>query len=73
MKDALPSDLLVCPAAPAGFPEDQAATVPASVREAAVRIMTTLGAVTAQLVRLIEWNSPGACSATGAMEVGHDR
>lgn len=63
VKDSPPADLLVCPASPAGFPEDQAAAIPPAVRDAAVRVLTAYHAVSTQLERLIEWNSPGACSA----------
>lgn len=66
VKDSPPSDLLVCPEAPAGFPEDQAATIPPAVRDAAVRVLSAYRSVSAQLARLIEWNSPGACSVTAA-------
>lgn len=62
VRDTPPADLLTCPVAPAGFPEDAAATMPLAVREAAIRVVTALAAVTAQLGRLIEWNSPGACT-----------
>ena len=62
VKDTPPADLLICPTTPIGFPEDQSATLSAPIRTAAVRVMTALGSVSSQLVRLIEWNSPGACS-----------
>jgi hypothetical protein len=56
-----PADLLACPGVPVGFPEDQAAEMPPEVREAAIRLARAYAAARAQLVRLINWNSPGAC------------
>jgi len=56
-----PADALACPVAPAGFPVDQVAELPAEVREAAIRLARAYVAARAQLVRLIDWHSPGAC------------
>jgi hypothetical protein len=56
-----PADVLACPVPPAGFPVDQVAQLPPEVREAAIRLAHAYAAARAQLVRLIDWNSPGAC------------
>jgi len=56
------ADLLVCPAAPEGFPLDQAATMTNPVRSAAIRLAEAYAAVVDQLDRLIEWHDPGACT-----------
>jgi hypothetical protein len=66
VRDTPPSDLLACPALPAGFPEDEQATMTPAVRTAAIRVMTAFGAVVGQLGRLVEWNSPGACPLADA-------
>jgi len=61
VKDTPPAELLACPEPVEGFPEDASAGMTAPVRAATIRVVTALAAVTAQLGRLIEWNSPGAC------------
>ncbi|WP_454886170.1 hypothetical protein [Sphingomonas oryzagri] len=61
MKDTPPAELLACPVAPAGFPEDATATIPASVRAPAIALATAYAGLTLQLVRLINWNAPGSC------------
>lgn len=61
-----PADLLACPEPPRGFPEGSAATIPAPVRSAIVRMAKSLGATSAQLRRLIEWHAPGSCKGSTA-------
>lgn len=56
-----PAELLACPEVPVGFPEDKAAEMPPEVRDAAIRLARAYAVARAQLVRLISWNSPGAC------------
>ena len=63
VKEAPPADLAICPAAPDGFPEDQTARMPADVRAAAQRLALGFRDVTDKYRRLVEWFSPGACSA----------
>jgi len=65
VKDTPPSDLLVCPVAPEGFPVDAQATMPPAVRFAAIRLATAFAAVRAQLDRLIEWHAPASCTESG--------
>lgn len=64
-KDQPPAELLACPVAPAGFPEDATATIPASVRAPAIALAKGYAALTLQLVRLINWTSPRTCPAPG--------
>ncbi|USI72717.1 hypothetical protein [Sphingomonas morindae] len=63
MRNTPPAELLRCPEPPPGFPEDEAATVPAPVRAAAIGLATAYAAIAAQLGRLIDWTAPGACAA----------
>lgn len=60
-----PADLLVCPTAPQGFPEDAAtgATIPASVRFATIRLAQAYAAASTQLGRLIGWETGATCTA----------
>jgi len=58
IRDTPPADLLVCPVAPAGFPEAATATLPPPVRAAAIRLATAYARVSSQLERLIGWVSP---------------
>lgn len=57
-----PAELLACPVAPAGFPRDETATMPAATRFAAIRLASAYAAVASQLRRLIDWNDPAACA-----------
>ncbi|RJF94143.1 hypothetical protein D3876_00915 [Sphingomonas cavernae] len=66
VKDTPPADLLICPEKPEGFPVDAEATMPAPVRAAAIRLGRAYAAVYGQLVRLIEWEQPGACAPRAA-------
>jgi hypothetical protein len=59
--DTPPPDLLACPVAPAGFPIDAEATMPAPVRAAAIRLAAAYAAVAVQLQRLVNWHAPGSC------------
>lgn len=70
IRDTPPADLIACPDAPAGFTEDQAAwaIMPPPVRAAAIRLAAAYAATRAQLARLIEWQSPGACGAVAPVE-----
>lgn len=56
-----PAELTRCPEPPRGFPDGTEALMPPEVRAAAIRLATAYGAVSKQLVRLIEWNVPGSC------------
>lgn len=60
---APPAELMRCADRPEGLPEDPAiiAQIPTSVRAGIIRLARAFGANAAQLDRLIEWNSPGAC------------
>jgi hypothetical protein len=62
IEDPAPAELLVCPTAPVGFPEDAAATMPVGVRTAAIALAAAYAAAAAQLARLINWNAPGRCA-----------
>jgi hypothetical protein len=57
------AELLACPVAPEGFPEDKVAQLPPEVRDAAIRLAQAYAAARSQLSRLIDWNSPGACGS----------
>jgi len=61
VKDVPPAELLACPVPPAGFSEDAAATIPPVDRSAAMALALAYAGVSLQLVRLINWNSPGSC------------
>lgn len=67
VKDTPPAELIRCPDRPEGFPTDEGswAVVPPAIRAAAIRLATAFAASTAQLERLIEWESPGACAPEG--------
>jgi len=56
-----PPDLIACPIAPAGFPVDEIATLPPSVRDAAIRLAKAYAALADQLARLIDHTVPGTC------------
>lgn len=56
-----PAGLLACPARPEGFPPDQVAMMPPAVRFAAIRLATAYAAATAQLERLIAWETDTPC------------
>ena len=60
--DRPPSDLLACPAAPAGVPRNVAADIPAPARAALIRLALAYRQATDQLTRLINWHDPAACS-----------
>ena len=62
--DRPPADLLVCPAPAAPLPVDQAAIVPAPMREALIGVARSYAAIADQLRRLIEWERPGGCPAS---------
>lgn len=62
IEDPPAAELLACPVAPAGFPEDADATMPAGVRSAAIALATAYASAAAQLARLINWNAPGRCA-----------
>lgn len=61
VEDRPPADLLVCPARPEGFPPDAVAMMPPAVRFAAIRLATAYAAATAQLERLIGWETATPC------------
>lgn len=63
LKESPPADLLVCAERPVGFPEDLVATMPAGVRDAAIRIMRSLKDSSDRLDRLVNWHTPGSCGA----------
>ncbi len=60
--DRPPSDLLTCPAPPAGVPRQVAAEIPAPARAALIRLALAYRQATDQLARLINWHDPAACS-----------
>ncbi|MCW2399653.1 hypothetical protein [Sphingobium sp. B2D3C] len=62
MKDTPPADLLACPAMPAPFPSDAAATIPPAVRSALIALATAYADTRDQLLRVIRWHEPGACA-----------
>lgn len=59
--DRPPSDLLTCPAPPAGVPRHVAADIPAPARAALIRLALAYRHATDQLTRLINWHDPGSC------------
>jgi len=63
VKDTPPAELLACPTAPAGFPQDETATIGPEVRAAIIRLAGAFRAVSDQLGRLIAWEKPDACPA----------
>jgi hypothetical protein len=60
--DRPPSDLLACPAPPAGVPRHVAADIPAPARAALIRLALAYRQATDQLARLINWHDPAACA-----------
>lgn len=61
VKDAPPSELTRCPAAPEGLPAEGIAQIPPAWRAAIIRLARAYGAEHAQLGRLIGWNTGEAC------------
>lgn len=59
--DTPPAELLACPTAPEGFPEDASATITPPVRAAMIRVVTWANAIAGQLGRLVDWEKPGTC------------
>lgn len=62
VKDMPPADLLVCPAAPAAFPTDQVATIPAPLRAALRELVIRDRDQRVRFRRLVEWIAPGTCT-----------
>lgn len=57
-----PAELLRCPEAPAPFPTDAAAVIPADVRQSMIGLARGYRAAADQLTRLIAWAAPGSCA-----------
>lgn len=61
IKATPPAALLACPSEPDGFPLGETADMPATVRQAAIRMAKALRSRGDQLLRLIRWHQPEAC------------
>jgi len=61
IRDTPPAELLRCPPAPAGYPTDAEAMMPAAVRAATIRMATALRDTRDQLLRLIRWHDATTC------------
>ncbi|MDA5192804.1 hypothetical protein [Govanella unica] len=62
VRDTPPADLLVCPAAPQGFPTDEtaAANLSPEIRAAAIRLASAYADLRGRFARLISWHG-SAC------------
>jgi hypothetical protein len=55
-----PADLLACPVAPAAFPTDASATIPAEIRAPLIGLAAAYADTADRLRRLIRWHRPDA-------------
>ena len=62
LREQPPAELLRCPERPEPYPEDAIASMPSSVRIAAIALARAFAANTSRLERLIQWHQPGACA-----------